>query len=343
MGKINLLKNVLKIQASAMRKRPFYSTLFVTARCNSRCSFCNVRNNKQKDLPLEKMKTIIDEMNDFGIRVVAVTGGEPMLRSDIFEILRYIESKKMIYSIVSNGTLWDEEMANEIRKRKLFTLSFSLDTLDRKKYIGIRGVDGLPRLKNTITMFREKPLRNSYVSTLTTVVKQNIDELPDIIEFDRENNCSFVCGPVSISPGFEFRSDQNESLPPKAKVVETFEWLAKQCKKDRTNIYPSMYYQNVADYFAGNYRVPCDAGTYYISVNALGEVSVCQDFAPFGNILETGLKKAFENKTPQRRIRACVESNPCFYGCTTFISMLMRTPLHKKLGFVWEGMQNGIL
>lgn len=343
MGKISTAENILKIQANAIRKKPFYSTLFVTRRCNSICSFCNVKDNKPKDLTLEQMKTIIDEMDDFGIRIIALSGGEPMLRPDIFEILHYIESKKMIYSLVSNGTLWNEEMANEMRKRKIFTLSFSLDSVDRKKYRKIRGIDGLPQLKNTIAMFKEKPLVNGYISTLTTVTKQNIDELSDIIEFDRANNCSFVCGPVSAGSGFEFRAGQEEDLSHRAKLIETFEWVAKQCKKDKTSIYPSLYYQNVADYFAGKYFVQCDAGKYYMNVNASGGVSVCQDFAPFGNILETGLKKAFENMTCNQRITACAKNTPCFYGCTTFVSMLLRVPFYKKISLALDGMHNGFL
>ena len=138
MNKLTLAKNLVKIQASILGGTPFYSTLFVTRKCNSECVFCNVHNKEKRELTLEEIKRIIDEMDDFGIRFVTVTWGEPILRRDIFEILHHIESKKMLYSMVSNGTLWNEEKIDEIRKRRIFTLSFSLDSLSQKKYREIR-------------------------------------------------------------------------------------------------------------------------------------------------------------------------------------------------------------
>jgi len=343
MNKLFLARDLLQIQASIMRGRPFYSNLFVTRKCNCRCGFCNVWNNKQKDLSFEEIKRIIDEMADFGIKVVAITGGEPLLRQDIFEILHYLESKRMIYSLVSNGTLWNEEKANEIRKRKIFNLSFSLDTLKEKKYQKIRGINGLPLVKRTIALFKEKPLKHGFVNTLSVVTEQNIDEVFDIIEFDRQNNCKFSCGPVAVGQGFEFRAKGKEPKLSKQKVITTFSKLAEQCKTDKTLIGPSLYYKSVADYFAGKYVVPCDAGRFYISVDAAGGVSVCQDLPPFGNILKTGLEKTFERATPQQKIQACARNTPCFYGCSTFISMLIRPSLPKKIGWMLEQFKKGIL
>ena len=343
MSGVGSIKTFLGCQLSAWRGKPFYSNLFVTKRCNSSCFFCNVA-GKTKDLPLEEIKQIIDEMADFGIKVVAVTGGEPLLRDDIFEILKHLESRKIAYSMISNGTLWSEEKAGEMRKRKPLTLSFSLDTLDEKKYKKIRGINGLPLVKKTIELFKEKPLRNGFVSTLTTVTNDNVGEVFDLIEFDREKNCKFTCAPVSLGANFSFRSNSREKTGlSNERLVQVFEKLAKQCKTDKTIIGPSLYYQNIADHYRGKFKVPCDAGTYYISVDSLGGVSVCQDFPATGNILKDGIAGALQNTDSKKKIAACANNSPCFYGCSTFISMLVRAPFHKKIAFSLEELRKGMV
>jgi MoaA/NifB/PqqE/SkfB family radical SAM enzyme len=341
-NKPDFLKAAFQVQGRIARNQPFYSNLFVTSNCNCRCSFCNVYKTRQKDLGLEEVKHIIDCLADFGVKVVAVTGGEPMLRPDIFEILDYLEERKLVYSMISNGLLWNEEKANEARKKSLFNLSFSLDSLDEKKYQSIRGVNGLAKVKETIGLFKERPLKQGFVNTLTTVNSQNLGEVFDIVEFDRQNNCKFTCGPVALGPGFEFRSGEKSLEAKNEEMAGVFSRLAAQCRHDKAVVGPSFYYQNIADYFYGNYKVPCDAGCLYVSVDSAGRVSPCQDLPPTGNILKEGLK-AFENSVPKERIQACAGKTPCFYGCSTFISMLAWAPFKKKLSFALETWRKGML
>ncbi len=346
MVRFGLIGNSLSAMLQIRRQRPFYSTLFVTKKCNSRCVFCNASDNKSRVPSLDEIRRIIDECRDFGICAMTITGGEPMLRHDIFEILKYIESKGIAYSMVTNGTLWDEDKLNEIRKRKIYSLSFSLDTLDREKYRRIRGIDGLPLLKGNLEIAAEKSMRHGFVSTLTTVNELNINEVFDIVEFDRGNKFRFTCAPVSHGPNFKFRSASGEhSLNSRSamNVSTLFSRLAEQCKKDKTIIGPSVYYRNISSFFGGNYSVPCDAGKYYISIGPDGGVSPCQDFPEFGNILKGGLERALENRTQEQRINACAKNSPCFYGCTTFFSMLLRQPLLGNIASIAEESWKGLL
>jgi MoaA/NifB/PqqE/SkfB family radical SAM enzyme len=342
MDKMELFNGLLQSYKGLKRGTPFYSTLFLTPKCNSNCYFCNTVDNSKENMSFDNITKIIDEMKDFGVHFLALTGGEPLIRSDIFEILKYIESKKMVYSMVSNGTLWTEDRVNEIRKRKIFTLSISLDSLKDDVYKDIRGIHGLPLVKKTFNLFRDKPLRNGFLSSLTTVTYKNIGEVQDIINFDRENGVRFQCGPVSAGDDFHFRSSSPESLRiGDQTAINLFQSIADQCSHDPVIIGPAQIYQNMANYFRGNYRVPCDAGKVYMSVNALGGVSVCQDFPTFGNVLTDGLKTAFKNKTSDEKIQACAKKTPCFYGCTTVLSMMLRAPFLEKAEMLVSGARRG--
>jgi len=98
----------------------------ITKRCNLKCKHCYVRGNEE-EMPIEKIKNIIDQGKKIGVESVTLTGGEPFLREDVFEILNYIDSKNMRVRILSNGTLIDRETAKRLQSLKNVFLSISLD------------------------------------------------------------------------------------------------------------------------------------------------------------------------------------------------------------------------
>ena len=67
---------------------PFYASFKVTHKCGLKCSFCNVWMEKTKDLPKEKVFTIIDNIANSSIIVVSLEGGDPLIRKDLGEILQ---------------------------------------------------------------------------------------------------------------------------------------------------------------------------------------------------------------------------------------------------------------
>lgn len=81
-----------------------YICFEVSAICNMDCKFCfaNWRENR-KQLPLQKILTIIDKLKEYGIEAINLTGGDPLLRSDIVEICKYCKDKGIITIISTNG------------------------------------------------------------------------------------------------------------------------------------------------------------------------------------------------------------------------------------------------
>lgn len=94
-----------------------YICFEVSAICNMDCKFCfaNWRENR-KQLPLERILTIIDKLKEYGIEAINLTGGDPLLRSDIVEICKYCKDKGIITIISTNGIelLKNKEVLNYI-------------------------------------------------------------------------------------------------------------------------------------------------------------------------------------------------------------------------------------
>ena len=72
---------------------PFYASFKLTSRCHFGCPFCNVKKNPVPDMSTDQVKSILDNLSRSPVLMVSFEGGEPLLRSDIGELLRYARSK----------------------------------------------------------------------------------------------------------------------------------------------------------------------------------------------------------------------------------------------------------
>ncbi len=105
-----------------------YICFEVSAICNMDCKFCfaNWRENR-KQLPLEKVKTIIDKLKEYGIEAINLTGGDPLLRKDIVDICKYCKDKGIMTIISTNGI----ELMNKKEVLKYIdSINLPLDSFD---------------------------------------------------------------------------------------------------------------------------------------------------------------------------------------------------------------------
>ncbi|MBU7015279.1 MAG: radical SAM protein [Theionarchaea archaeon] len=91
---------------------PITVELEVTSRCNNLCQFCyNVWDKNHKSHHDTNMTVILDRLREADVKMLFFTGGEPLLRKDIFELIEYARTCKMKTCVVTNGTLLTEEKA----------------------------------------------------------------------------------------------------------------------------------------------------------------------------------------------------------------------------------------
>lgn len=164
-----------------------------TYRCNLRCVMCpyygekGVRPKIENELSFSEIKAIIDEISKFGPSIL-ITGGEPFLRKDIIQIMEYIESKALEYSLVTNGTLIDKEIAHKLVKLNPCSITFSLDGPEQihDKIRGIKGtfkkvIKAIHSIKNTSDIPINincviTPLNLNYLEEMIDIAKDlNVD------------------------------------------------------------------------------------------------------------------------------------------------------------------------
>ena len=246
-----------------------FSTLRVTSQCNLKCLHCYSANSGcGRELTTDEIKSAIDTLVDNGVDHITISGGEPFLRRDIFEILKY-SSMKTKTGIVCNGTLIDECAAKALSKIDISRLMISVD--------GVGAVHDRMRGKDTYSR-TEKGIFNglSYgvpLGVSTTLTKLNCNHIIEIYDFLKKNNVSRwiieKLKPVGRARGSNICMGAKED-----EVV--MELLMRLKAEDRD--------MNISIFDCAN---NCSAGLKTISVNPNGDVTPCA-FMPqavCGNIL----------------------------------------------------------
>ncbi len=143
-----------------MRGRPVLATFQVTLRCNSACGYCDLPLNQGRyELTREEVRGIFGQLYQEGIRFVLVQGGEPLLRTDLVDILSDLCSLGLRPTVITNGTKLTADLVARFASLRL-PLSISLDTLDRTRYRLIRGADQLPQvLAHPLELHEERTAR----------------------------------------------------------------------------------------------------------------------------------------------------------------------------------------
>lgn len=165
----------------------------VTDRCNMRCVYCMPNNNinwlSQKYLlSYGQITQIVRILTLFGIEKLKITGGEPLVRSNIHELVRSLFSIKEIKSIsmTTNGLLLKDKI-KDLKKSGLDSINVSLDTFDVTRFKTMSGVDGLHIVKGAIKEAVEEKLR---VKINTVIMRGwNDDEISKFVEFSRDTGC----------------------------------------------------------------------------------------------------------------------------------------------------------
>ena len=157
----------------------------LTPRCNLSCIYCHREGENAPKEPLSaaEIAEVLRVAAGFGIRSVKFTGGEPMLRPDLLEIIRSVPAS-MESSITTNGTLL-AKIAGELKDAGLRRVNVSIDSLDPLIYKKITGSDKLSSVLEGI---------DAALDTGLTPVKLNVVVLKGINDHEIDDFLSFVRG-----------------------------------------------------------------------------------------------------------------------------------------------------
>ena len=125
--------------------RPTTCTLQVTTRCQLGCYHCSAakyKTQQRPELTTEEMLSVVDQALDMGIFNITYTGGEPLLRQDIFDLIAAVDHDRAHVSMFSNGLLLTEENVARLVGAGLHSLMVSIDDPRPEVHDSLRGMEG---------------------------------------------------------------------------------------------------------------------------------------------------------------------------------------------------------
>ncbi|MCL6471916.1 MAG: radical SAM protein [Firmicutes bacterium] len=129
-----------------MELKPKWIALEVTRRCNLRCVHCRSGSEMEvkghPDFSTEEAFRILDDIASYTNSVVVLSGGEPMLREDIFDIARYGADRGLRMALATNGVFVTEDACKKIKESGIEIISLSLDGPTAEVHDNFRGQDG---------------------------------------------------------------------------------------------------------------------------------------------------------------------------------------------------------
>ncbi len=155
----------------------------VTRGCNLSCLHCRALSGEgpyPEELTTEECLQVVDDIASFSNPIVILTGGEPMLRPDVYQIAEYGTGKGLRIVLATNGTLFTEESAGRLVAAGIRRISISLDGSDVESHDEFRGVKG--SFEGGLRGIRCAKKVGLEFQINTTVTQRNLYQLPQILD-----------------------------------------------------------------------------------------------------------------------------------------------------------------
>ena len=312
---LRAFKGLIKSHLLA-RPSPLAMTFAVTYRCMAKCVHCSAGKHfkaGEKELSTEEAKKLIDDSQKLGVTIIAFTGGEPLIREDLFELISYVNQKKAMPIMFTNGLLLTDENVQKLVDAGLYSIFVSIDSPFPKEHNNLRGVPGIFEAAiSGIQKLKSKGVLvglSSY-ATKSATEKGMYKKLHELaIELKIHNVILFDGVPTG-----NMLKDTSELLTQELQE-EIYTYSSKIFKQ---KVIPPLSSQSWQNSVEGNLSgIGCLAANIQYYASAYGEIAPC-DFSPisFGNIRDKPLKKIWKSMVSHpaynHRSTFCRMQNPDF-------------------------------
>lgn len=182
---IHAIRSVAELGVT--RPQQFSSPVLVvwnyTRKCNLACSHCyqNAGEKAADELKLSEKLDLVDQVSDLKVPLMALSGGEPMTGPHFWKVIEYMGTKHFHTSVATNGTLINRKNAARLADCGVDNVQISLDSVDPAKHDVFRGRGCW---EATVKGIRNAVVQDGMeVSIASTITRDNLDELEDLIEF----------------------------------------------------------------------------------------------------------------------------------------------------------------
>jgi len=325
-GRRRLLEGELKMFSPREKKwrlfrawasrHPVWCAWQVTYRCNFRCRFCHYWRDplgERGEPTVADYQAGARKLSSYGTLMISLAGGEPMLRTDLPEIIRAIGRYHFPF-VTTNGWFVTERSARAMMRAGAWGVSVSIDYADAARHDERRGMDGAweQAWRAVELLSAARVWKFQRVNVIAVLMNDNVDQMPRLLEMAAQRNAYFMVQPYGVlKTGSRAYVHNNGSVSPK--LLEL--------RRRRPNFLSNPYYLERFDAFLRGGIGGCRAGRAFFNIDSTGDIAICVERkgSPVANLYRD---------TPQAihaRLRAAADGNECsgcWYNCRGEIESL---------------------
>lgn len=319
---MNLEKTAGIILRSIIPNRPYHVQWMITRKCNYRCKGCNVwREQDAKELSTEEIKKGLDILKELDVIEVVISGGNPLLRGDIKEIIDYA-SRSFITTVYDNGSMAAEKI-DALRNADF--VAISIDSLEPAKNDLIKGVKGSwKKAMQTVDRLHEEGIN---VSVTPTISQFNLYEITDLTKHFLQKGiplwyCLYSYDPLGESSQLFKIGKKNDmfSISDEKAMVTLCKSLIDMQRNNSNILMTTKILEAVKNlYLEGRRTWKCQALQSFFVVDHLGRVAGCHLHKPAASIFDLPGVWNSEEFNALRKIYS--ECTKCTYLCYIFYSL----------------------
>lgn len=294
----------------------------ITRRCNFKCVHCRSSSEMEAkghpDFPTEEAYRVLDDIASYAKPVIVLSGGEPLLRPDVFDIAKYGTGKGLRMCLATNGSLVTEEVCLKMKDAEIKMVSLSLDGSTKEVHDDFRKQEGaFEGVMNAAELFNKHGIKFLINSSFT---KRNQEEIPKVYKLAKRLGAT-AWYMFMIVPTGRGEDIMNELIS-KEDYEELLEWHYEMEKEEkdllvRPTCAPHYYrvilqkqkedgekFERRSLKFSTGGSKGCIAGQVIALIDVDGNVLPCSYFPKSGgNIREQSFKDIWENSELFKQMR----------------------------------------
>lgn len=288
----------IAIYRRKLYEKPILKDLFleVTLRCNARCEHCGsscgdvIQKDEISGEDLKRTLSDISKKYNANEILLNVTGGEPLVRKDLFDIMKYASSLGFRWGMTTNGILINDEIINKMIETNMETISISLDGL-KETHESFRKVpNSFDKIIGNIKKLQKVP-SIKIVQVTTVANKKNIHELEDVYKLMKDLNI-VSWRVINVDPIGRAKNN-NDILLEKDDYKYLFNFIKEKREENLMNVeYGCSHYLGIdlEKEIRDTYFL-CTAGLYVASILSNGDIFICPDVERRKEFIQGNIKK----------------------------------------------------
>lgn len=266
----------------------------VTRSCGANCDHCLIKEGSG-ELSKEEIQRALDEAVDMGACIITFTEGDPLLRDDIFDLIRYVNPEKAVVNLFTPGLEMTVEKAVKLRESGLYNLIIGIYSTNPEEHDLVRGLDGAhAKAVEAIKI----ALDTGLMVTMSCHIKAGqVDRIMELYRFAADLGVQ----ELSIWEGIPKSPEEMLTQIEREKIIDIYR---------KINSMPGGPRLFASTYFEGQ-MLGCMAGRRWLHIGVDGEARACPYLKEsYGNIRDCSLKSIWKNIRKSGEFNGFISSCP---------------------------------